>query len=126
MLDSCKNERREAIKRTPTNVIEDNRYRKTFVEDELPDLAGVQSASIDLPLEDARVVLVLWSRVISHGQGRARSLPYVAARFINLIVAARVPRPAGDSLPPLITSTEALSIPDGKTALKRLRIESSD
>ncbi|HYU52922.1 MAG TPA: hypothetical protein VEK37_08250, partial [Gemmatimonadaceae bacterium] len=58
-------------------------YTKSFVEHELPDLAAVRAAGIDLRLEDARAVLMLWSRLIAHGQDRSRSLPYLAARFLT-------------------------------------------
>jgi hypothetical protein len=75
---------------------ENSKYKKAFIEDELPDLAAVQAAGIELPLADAQLVLMVASRMISHGHSNARSGLYVAARFVNLIVASRVPRPAGD------------------------------
>ncbi len=99
-------------------------YTKSFVEHELPDPAAVRAAGIDLRLEDARAVLMLWSRLIAHGQDRARSLPYVTARFITLVVAAHVPVGAGEALVPLITPESTPKIPDGNTVLKRLQLES--
>ena len=46
----------------------------------------MQAAGIDLPLAEARLVLMLASRVICHGQSKDRGALYVAARFIHLIV----------------------------------------
>jgi hypothetical protein len=112
--------------RTQTNMTENSKFKKTFVEDELPDQTAVSTAGIDLPLAEARLVLMLASRVISHGQSQDRGAIYVAARFIYLIVSARVRRPAGESLAPLITDGAPPRIWDDKTALRRLGLESSD
>jgi hypothetical protein len=107
-------------------MIEHNKYGKTFVENELPDLAAVRAVGIDLPLEEARLVLMLWSRVVAHGQDKSRHLPYVAARCITLIVVAQVPVAAGRSLMPLFVPSESVRIPDGKTVLRRLELESRE
>ena len=70
-------------------MTENSEYKKTFVEDALPDEAALQATGIALPLPDARLVLMLSSRVISHGQSKDRGAIYVAARFISLVVTAR-------------------------------------
>ena len=103
-----------------------NSVRKTVVEQELPDLAAVRAAGIELSLEHARAVLMLWSRVIAHGQGKARNTPYIAARVIRLAVSAQVPLPDGGVLEPLLLGGETVGVPDGKTALRRLGLDSSE
>ena len=119
-------EYRRVLERTTTNILVNSHHNKSFAEDELPDLAALDAAGIELPLTEARLVLMLASRVIGHGHGKARSSLYVATSFIEMIVASRVPRPGGDSLEPLLDAPSATSIPDGKTALKRLGLDSSD
>jgi hypothetical protein len=101
-------------------------YNKSFVEQELPDLAAVRAAGIELSLEDARVVLMVWSRLIAHGQCKSRQLPYVSARFVRGIVSAHVPVGPGEELAPLVVVESIPRIPDGKTVLKRLQLESNE
>jgi hypothetical protein len=125
-VSSCINEQKDGGKRTRTNASQPSVYTKKFVEDELSDITATRAAGIDLSLEDARAVLMLWSRVIAHGQGKSRDLPYVAARFITLIVAAHVPVSAGEVLVPLIRRELSPKIPCGKTVLKRLQLESRE
>jgi hypothetical protein len=59
---------------------------------------------------EARAVLLLWSRVISKGDGKSRTVPYVAVRFMKLIVAARVQLHRGSKghLPTLVHSRATL------------------
>src|SRR5215475_270596 len=105
---------------------ENSEFKKSFVEDELPDQAAVEAAGVELPLAEARLVLMLASRVMCHGRSKDRGALYVAGRFIYLIVSARVVQPAGESLEPLIGDAEPPRIPDGRTALRRLGLDSAD
>src|SRR5207249_868863 len=97
MFSGCKSNTEDAQKRTDANETRRPVYVKTFVKNELPDIGAVRGGGIDVTLEEARAILVLWSRVVAHGQGKSRHLPYVAARFINLIVAAHVPIGPGEA-----------------------------
>jgi hypothetical protein len=99
---------------------------KRFVEKELPDLAAVRDAGIDLDLEQACLVHMLLSRTIVHGESKARQVPAGAMRMIVAVVTARVRVGAGELLPSLVTDAGTLRFPAGNTALKRLGIESRD
>src|SRR5881394_917057 len=115
MLTSYENEHSDIGDRTEKNVIQPTEYTKRFLEHELPDLAAVRATGVDLSLEEARAVLMVWSRLIAHGQDRSRSLPYIAARFITLMVRTYVPIGAAEALVPLIRLEPTPKIPDGKT-----------
>src|SRR5947207_1177802 len=115
MLSSCENEHSDIGDGTEKKAIQPTEYTKVFLEHELLDLAAVRAAGLDLALEEARAVLMVWSRLIAHGQDRSRSLPYIAARFITLIVRAHLPIGVGEALVPLIRLEPTPKIPDGKT-----------
>jgi transcriptional regulator with XRE-family HTH domain len=121
----CENERQQLLERTEPNMSIHELPAKRFAEQELPNEKAGRSAGIGLGLEQARLVLMLWSRVIAHGEAKRRNIPYGAATAIERVVSTTVPVGVGDLLGPLVSGEATCVVPTGGTAMRRLGIDSA-
>ncbi|MGD0713029.1 MAG: hypothetical protein ABSB24_02440 [Gaiellaceae bacterium] len=92
----------------------------------LPDLSALRAAGIELELGEARLVHMLWSRVIADGDGKRRHRPYTAAHAIHFLVTAEVEGAPGECLAPLLADSSDFSYPEGLTAMRYLGLGSAD
>lgn len=99
---------------------------KTRVERELPDETTLRAHGIVVPLEEARVVAAVASRLLVAGRSNGRELLGRAASMIATAVSIGFEDEAGDSVAARLPQPLGSVTPKGPTALKRLGIRASD
>lgn len=100
-------------------------HGKSFIQHEFPDVASFREASIDLSLDEGRVVALLASRVIAYGNSASRDTLYNALFLIQRVLSSQVTLGVDEELVAVMPEPAAPLCPAGVAALRELQLTST-